>query len=72
MADKVLESAIKFVKKNSECFETLSMNGKPSLLESFPFVLSHVEGFREDFQRFTKLKLETLTTLNKEPDLEES
>ena len=33
------------------------------MIELFPFVLSHVEGFREDFQRLTKLQIETLNAV---------
>ena len=37
-----------FLKKGSECFDRLSMNGKSSFEISFPpFALSHVEGLRD-------------------------
>ena len=38
------------LKEGSACFECLSMNGKSSTKIAFPpFVLSRVEGLRQDF-----------------------
>jgi hypothetical protein len=42
----MLASAYRLLKKASECFENLSMNGKLSLTQNHPFVLSAVEGLR--------------------------
>ena len=42
-------SANSLLKKGSECFEHLSINGNTSEINSPPFVLSRVEGLRERF-----------------------
>jgi hypothetical protein len=48
--DPPWEGISRWLKKGSGRFETLGMNGKSSTVSNpAPFVLSYVEGLREDF-----------------------
>src|SRR5262245_48898466 len=40
-----------------ECFESLSMNGKSTAILGLPFVLSAVEGLRQDFPQSVSREL---------------
>ncbi len=43
------QSTSRLLKKGSECFEGLSMNGIANDIKTPPFVLSTVEGLRTEF-----------------------